>query len=152
MSVSFDTTTFLTKAPSMVSVSKQKMSIRKLIFPSGIFSNCSKTNPFSVFGPSVGNIHPVALFISRIVAPPSISNLSGDNWWISSAWSAISVVKSPTISSKISSRVTKPCTSPYSSTQHQNVVFYRGSLKFDPLKRCFQEQNMQFQTIVLSIF
>ena len=102
------TITRLTIVPSIVSVSKRYPSSIKLTFPLGMLSISSCTKPLRVLGPSVDKSHHVALLISRIVAVPSIRYLLSLRYITSSSLSAVFVVKSPTISSSISSKVTRP--------------------------------------------
>lgn len=102
------TITRLTIVPSIVSVSKRYPSSIKLTFPLGMLSISSCTKPLRVLGQSVDKSHPVALLISRIVAVPSIRYLLSLRYITSSSLSAVFVVKSPTISSSISSKVTRP--------------------------------------------
>ena len=66
---------------------------------------------------SVSNSQLNILLRSRRLAEPSIIMEPSDCWVTSSSMlGAVEVVKSPTISSKISSNVTSPLISPYSST------------------------------------
>ena len=84
---------------------------------SGRVSSCSTSKPFSVFGPSVGSCHPSERLTARIVALALMMKTPGASRCTCLCVTvAGSVVNSPTISSRMSSSVTKPWMSPYSST------------------------------------
>ena len=83
---------------------------------SGIASSCSTISPDSVRGPLVGRFQPSARLISRRLSVPGTT-------WPPAACAAMRapcgsacVVNSPTTSSRMSSSVTSPFRSPYSST------------------------------------
>src|SRR5690349_19543094 len=72
--------------------------------------------PLSVFGPSSGKSVPSLRLSMRRDAMPSTTTLPSGSRWKLSAPPGDWVVNSPTISSRMSSSVTRPSSSPYSST------------------------------------
>ena len=84
---------------------------------SGMVSRNSTISPFSVFGPSVGRLQRIERFSARIVAEALTTKQPSSSACTSRCIIvAGSVVNSPTISSRMSSSVTSPWMSPYSST------------------------------------
>src|SRR5512139_3749384 len=72
--------------------------------------------PLRVRGPVAGSVQPILRFSVRTLAEALTTKLSARSRNTSLCRMLVSDVNSPTISSSRSSSVTRPCTSPYSST------------------------------------
>lgn len=101
-------------------------SMRTRVPATGISSSASRITPLTVRASSSGRCQLNALLISRTLAVPSImTEPSFCGVTYSASVGDIDVVKSPTISSRISSTVTSPWISPYSLTTSPTFFLLR---------------------------